>query len=114
MPGARSISGRDTWRKLFGLPSARAFASAVSTTSYGTDATRAASSLFGLTAANARMFICLSEADVDYREELELGGADHVDEAELVAVERLRAVNDAELEAFRVAGDVDEAGLHAA
>src|SRR5712691_2361460 len=52
VPGGRSISARETRRKLNGLPSASAAASSALTTSYGTAATRAAESGAGRRALN--------------------------------------------------------------
>src|SRR5512134_3115597 len=53
-PGARSISGFDTCRKLQGFPAARARASSLDRTSYGGAATSAARALGGRRAANGR------------------------------------------------------------
>src|SRR6266508_3554856 len=52
VPSGRSISGRDTRRKLSGFPRASARASFVETTSYGGEATRAASAAGGRRARN--------------------------------------------------------------
>src|SRR6266545_2892783 len=52
VPSGRSISGRDTRRKLSGFPLASARASFVETTSYGGEATRAASASGGRRARN--------------------------------------------------------------
>jgi hypothetical protein len=50
-----SISGRETCRKLRGFPNAMARASSVLTTSYGTDATRAATSAEGRSARKGKI-----------------------------------------------------------
>src|SRR5215218_874805 len=55
VPGGKSISGRDTCRKLNGFPSARARASSVLTTSYGTLATCSARSGCGRKARKGRI-----------------------------------------------------------
>src|SRR5678815_4377026 len=55
VPAGKSISGRDTCRKLNGFPSARARASSVLTTSYGTLATCWACSGCGRKARKGRI-----------------------------------------------------------
>src|SRR5438552_7419880 len=55
VPTGRSISGRDTCRKLQGFPVVSARASSVLTTSYGTAATCAARSACGRRAQKGRM-----------------------------------------------------------
>ena len=55
VPCGRSISGRDTCRKLRGLPEASARASSVFTTSYSTAATAAAARGAGRSAAKGKI-----------------------------------------------------------